>query len=155
MKYFPFFCNFIQTLSIENHKKNLIISEIKDNWMCNEWRLNFIDAGRISYDYSNNSTPWITNNYIERIHRTIETIYTGKQTVLSFLERLYGVKLSRDNLTENSGQVDFKAGLATLFNAQSIEQVITLHFIFNCICLFLFIQIFLKFLGNSANYFDI
>ncbi len=26
-----------------------------------------IDAGRISYNYSNNSTPWITNNFTERI----------------------------------------------------------------------------------------
>jgi len=95
--------------------------------MCDEWRLNFIDAERISYDHSNNSTPWTTNNYTERIHCTIETIYTGKQTVLSFLERLYGVKLSWDNLIENSGQVDFEAGLVTLFNAQSIEQVITLY----------------------------
>lgn len=42
--------------------------------MCDEWRLNFIGAGRISYDRannSNNSTPWKTNNYTERIHRKI------------------------------------------------------------------------------------
>jgi hypothetical protein len=120
---FLLFCDYIQTLSIENNKKNLIINNIKNNWMCDEWRLNFIDAGRILYDYSSNSIPWTTNNFTERIHRTIESNYSGKQTVLSFLERLYGIKLSRDNLTENSGQNNFEAGLVTLFNAQSIEQV--------------------------------
>jgi len=93
--------------------------------MCDEWRLNFIDAGRISYNNLYNSVPWTTNNFTERIHRTIEVTYTEKQTVLSFIERLYGVKLLRNNLTENSGPFsNFEAGLVTLFNAQSIEQVI-------------------------------
>ncbi|CAG8736943.1 12029_t:CDS:2, partial [Rhizophagus irregularis] len=63
-----------------------------------------------------------TNNFTKRIHRTIESNYSEKQTVLSFLERLYGIKLSRNNLTENSGQNNFEAGLVTLFNTQSIEQ---------------------------------
>lgn len=121
---FLLFCNFIQTLPVENDKKELIINSIKNNWMCDEWRLNFIDAGRILYDHSSNSIPWTTNNFTERIHRTIESNYSGKQSVLSFLERLYGIKLLRDNLTENSGPNDFEAGLVTLFNAQSIEQVI-------------------------------
>ena len=30
------FCDFIQTLSIEEHKKDLIINGIKNNWMCDE-----------------------------------------------------------------------------------------------------------------------
>jgi hypothetical protein len=99
--------------------------------MCNEWRLNFIDAGRISYNNLYNSVPWTTNNFTERIHRTIEVTYTEKQTVLSFIERLYGVKLLRNNLTENSGPFsNFEAGLVTLFNTQSIEQVILYAFIF-------------------------
>jgi len=130
------FCDFIQTLSIEDHKKDLIIRGIKNNWMCDEWRLNFIDAGRISYGHSNNLASWTTNNFTERIHRTIETVYSGKQTVLSFLERLYGIKLSRDNLTENIGQANFEAGLVTLFNAQSIEQVV---YILYCIYIYLII----------------
>ncbi|GBC07762.1 hypothetical protein RclHR1_07680016 [Rhizophagus clarus] len=108
-----------------SHKKDLIINGIKNNWMCDEWRLNFIDAGRISYNHSDNSAPWTMNNFTERIHCTIEATYSGKQTVLSFLERLYGVKLSRDNLTESSGQVNFEAGLVTLFNARSIEQLVS------------------------------
>jgi len=121
---FSLFCDFIQTLSIENHKKDLIINGIKNNWMCDEWRLNFIDAGRISYDRSNSSSvPWTTNNFTERIHRTIESTYSGRQTVLSFIERLYGIKVSQNNVTENSGQFNFEAGLVTLFNAQSVEQV--------------------------------
>ena len=102
--------------------------------MYNKWRLNFIDTGRILYNYLNNSTLWITNNYIEKIYYTIKTIYTGKQTVLSFFERLYEVKLSWDNLTENSRPSNFNAGLVTLFNTQSIEQVnlliIKLYFIY-------------------------
>ncbi|CAB5188085.1 unnamed protein product [Rhizophagus irregularis] len=71
---------------------------------------------------SDNISQHTTNNFTKRIHRTIESNYSEKQTVLSFLERLYGIKLSRDNLTENSGQNNFEAGLVTLFNTQSIEQ---------------------------------
>ncbi|RIA97780.1 hypothetical protein C1645_813655 [Glomus cerebriforme] len=70
----------------------------------------------------NNSISWTTNNFIERIHHTIESTYSGKQTVLSFLERLYGIKLSQENIIENSGTNNFEVGLVTLFNVQSVEQ---------------------------------
>ena len=66
--------------------------------MCDEWRLNFIDAGRISYNNLYNLVPWTTNNFTERIHCTIEVTYIEKQTVLNFIERLYGVKLLQNNL---------------------------------------------------------
>ena len=58
--------------------------------MCEKWCMQFIDAGRLPV---NNKPFWITNNYIERINRTIKTIYSSKQTVLTFVKCLYGMSL--------------------------------------------------------------
>jgi hypothetical protein len=57
--------------------------------------MQFIDAKRLPI---NNKPLWTTNNYTERINRTIKTTYSGKQTVLTFIECLYGMKLVRENL---------------------------------------------------------
>jgi hypothetical protein len=74
-----------------------------------------------------------TNNFTERLNRTIEANYSGIQTVVHFVERLYGVKLKRENMTENTRQMQFEAGLATLFDMKSVEEVsIVVFFIFNC-----------------------
>ena len=120
-KFVELYYQFIDSLPLETPVKEKIILDMKKNWMCDEWRMSFIDAGRIIFDKSN-GVPWTTNNFTERIHRTIEAVYSGKQTVLTFIERLYGYKFQRDSLT-NHGQTEFEAGLVTLFNAQSIEQV--------------------------------
>jgi len=64
-----------------------------------------------------------TNNFTERLNRTIEANYIGIQTVVHFVERLYGVKLKREILTENTGQFQFESGLATLFDMKSVEEV--------------------------------
>ena len=80
-----------------------------------------IDGGRIPDDATQH--PMTTNNFTERLHRTIETQYNGIQTVVNFVERLYGMKLKRENIGESTGETYFEAGLATLFNMQSIEQV--------------------------------
>ncbi|GBC49286.2 hypothetical protein GLOIN_2v1872702 [Rhizophagus irregularis DAOM 181602=DAOM 197198] len=85
-----------------------------------EWCIQFIDAGRLPI---NDEPLWTTNNYTERINRTIEATYSGKQTVLTFVERLYGVKLIHENITEeNTGILIYEAGLVTAFNMQSVEQ---------------------------------
>ncbi|CAB4374734.1 unnamed protein product [Rhizophagus irregularis] len=39
-----------------------------------EWRLSFIDAGRISKNITNRF-PWTTNNFTEQINRTIEAVF--------------------------------------------------------------------------------
>ena len=65
----------------------------------------------------------ITNYFTERLHRTIETQYNSIQTVVNFVERLYGMKLKRENIGKNTGDTFYEAGLVTLFNMQSIEQV--------------------------------
>ncbi|RHZ71561.1 hypothetical protein Glove_256g1 [Diversispora epigaea] len=80
--------------------------------------ITIIDAGHLP-DVSN-SNPMTTNNYTERINRTIESRLSGKYT---FIERLYGLKLLRENLNERGiGQITYETGLVTLFNTQSIEQ---------------------------------
>ncbi|PKB95980.1 hypothetical protein RhiirA5_367902, partial [Rhizophagus irregularis] len=75
-----------------------------------------------------------------RLNRTIEANYTGIQTVVHFVERLYGIKLKRENLTENTGQFQFEAGLATLFDMKSIEVVSAYY----CIFIFIIIKIVQK-----------
>ncbi|PKC16450.1 hypothetical protein RhiirA5_406978 [Rhizophagus irregularis] len=83
-----------------------------NNWMCKEWCMQFIDAGRLPV---NNEPLWTTNNYMERINQTIEATYSGKQSVLTFVERLYGVTLMRENIMEqNTGRVIYEAGLITV-----------------------------------------
>jgi hypothetical protein len=121
------FNEFINTLPIEKNKKEKIINDLSNNWMCSEWRLSFIDAGRIPNNLTK-GLPWTTNNFTERINRTIEAVYSGKQTPLSFIERMFGVKYQRDNITDKSGPNIFESGLVTLFNTQTIEQVSILFF---------------------------
>ncbi|RHZ47675.1 hypothetical protein Glove_574g27 [Diversispora epigaea] len=54
-----------------------------------------------------------TNNYTERINRTIESRLSGKHT---FIERLYGLKLLRENLNERGiGQITYETGLQNEF----------------------------------------
>jgi hypothetical protein len=114
--------NFINFLPLSEEQKHLIINDLDNNWMCNEWRLQFIDAGRLPD--ASNSNPMTTNNYTERMNRTIESKLSGKQTVVTFIERLYGLKLLRENLNEQgTGQITYESGLVTFFNAKSIEQV--------------------------------
>ena len=64
-----------------------------------------------------------TNNYTERLNRTIESQHSGTKTVVNFVEGLYGVQLIRENLTSQNGNLNFEAGLATVFDMQTIEQV--------------------------------
>lgn len=119
---------FIDNLNLNDNSKKKIKEDIKTNWMCEEWCMQFIDAERLPI---NNEPLWTTNNFTERMNRTIEATYSGKQTVLTFIERLYGITLIRENLIKNhTGKLIYEAGLVTIFNAQSIEQV-NIIFIFN------------------------
>ncbi|RHZ45370.1 hypothetical protein Glove_680g85 [Diversispora epigaea] len=112
---------FINSLPLTQEQKHSLINDLDNNWMCNEWRLQFIDAGRLPD--APNSNPMTTNNYTERMNRTIESKLSGKQTVVTFIERLYGLKLLRENLNkQGTGQITYEAGLVTFFNAKSIEQ---------------------------------
>ena len=119
---------FIDDLNMDNKKKEKIKNDIENNWICEEWCMQFIDGGRLPI---NNEPLWTTNNYTERINRTIEATYSGKQTVLTFVERLYGVKLIRENIIEeHTGKLIYEAGLVTAFNAQSVEQVSCIFILF-------------------------
>ena len=64
-----------------------------------------------------------TNNFTKRMNRSIETNHSGIKTVVNFVERLCGLKLNRENVTEMSGETSFEARLSTLFDIKSIEQV--------------------------------
>lgn len=116
-----YYKNFLVALPLTQEQKTSLTMDLDNNWMCDEWRLQFIDAGRLPINQKNLMT---TNNYTERMNRTIESQLSGKQTVVTFIERLYGLRLLRENLNEQgTGQTTYEAGLVTLFNAQSIEQV--------------------------------
>jgi hypothetical protein len=114
--------SFIDKLPLSIEKKNKLKNDLSKNWLCDEWRLSLIDVGRIP-DSNTTRKPMTTNNFTERLHRTIETQYNGIQTVVNFVERLYGMKLKRENIENETGETNFEAGLVTLFNMQSIEQV--------------------------------
>ncbi len=66
---------FIDDLNMNNEKKEKIKNDIVNNWICEEWITQFIDVGRLPV---NNKPLWTTNNYTERINRTIEATYSGK-----------------------------------------------------------------------------
>ena len=112
--------DFVNSLKLSDNIKQKLITDLNRNWLCDEWRLSFIDAGRILPNFECIMT---TNNFTERLNRTIEANYSGVQTVVNFVERLYGVKLKRENITENTGNLQFEAGLATLFDVKSVEEV--------------------------------
>ncbi|POG78529.1 hypothetical protein GLOIN_2v1870574 [Rhizophagus irregularis DAOM 181602=DAOM 197198] len=117
----PLYSEFINLLDITQELKNKLVKDLYNNWICNKWILSFIDAGRI---LENPSIMHImtTNNYTERLNRTIESQYSGTRTVVNFIERLYGIQLLRENLTDKCSNLRFEAGLATIFDMQTIEQ---------------------------------
>jgi len=123
---------FIRTLPIEKVKKDKLIDDLSKNWLCAEWRLSFIDAGRIPNNITD-KLPWTTNNFTERINRTIEAVYSGKQTPLTFVERMFGVKFQSESITNSEDLNKFESGLVTLFNTQTIEQVEILILFINVI----------------------
>ncbi|CAG8649989.1 36717_t:CDS:2, partial [Racocetra persica] len=84
-------------IGIQNDQKTSLSKDLNNNWMCNEWRLQFIDAGHLPINQKNLMT---INNYTERMNRTIESRLSRKQTVITFIEQLYGLKLMRKNLNE-------------------------------------------------------
>ena len=119
------YVDFINSLDLIVELKNKLIKDLYNNWICDEWILSFIDVGRILDDQTIMHIM-TTNNYTERLNRTIESQYSGTKTVVNFVERLYGIQLTRENLTNQSGNSNFEAGLATVFDMQTIEQVIYL-----------------------------
>jgi hypothetical protein len=88
----PLYTDFINSLDLTLELKNKLIKDLYNNWICNEWILSFIDAGRILEDQSITHIM-TTNNYTERLNRTIESQYSGTKTVVNFIERLYGIHL--------------------------------------------------------------
>src|SRR6185436_11705323 len=99
----------INSFPLTQMQKEKLTSDLDNNWMCNECRMSFIDAGRLPRDHFE-PNPMTTNNYTERINRTIESPLPGKQTVVMFIERLYGMKLLRENYyEEGTGQVTYES----------------------------------------------
>jgi hypothetical protein len=131
----PLYSDFINSLDLTLELKNKLIKDLYNNWICNKWILSFIDAGRILEDQSTTHIM-TTNNYTERLNRTIESQYSGTKTAVNFVERLYGIRLLRENLTDGCSNSNFEAGLATVFDMQTIEQV----YLLQC---FIFIYLFI------------
>ncbi|CAG8541659.1 20510_t:CDS:2 [Cetraspora pellucida] len=116
-----YYKNFFIALPLTQEQKTLLTKDLDNNWMCDEWRLQFIDAGHLPIN--NQKKLMTTNNFTERMNCMIESQSSGKQTVVTFIERLYRVKLISKNLNkQGTGQITYEAGLVTLFNAQLIEQ---------------------------------
>ncbi|CAG8759162.1 5247_t:CDS:1, partial [Cetraspora pellucida] len=73
---------------------------------------------------SNLQNPITTNNYTKKMNYTIELQLTEKQTVVTFIEQLYEIKMLHKNFyPEETNKHVYKAELDMLLNAQSIEQI--------------------------------
>ncbi|CAG8819935.1 34356_t:CDS:2, partial [Racocetra persica] len=116
--------NFVYSLPLDNNIKDLLASDLEINWICDEWRQCFIDGGRALHAYDlANTKPMTTNNLTECMHKTVETRRSGTQTVISFIEHLYSIKILRDSLVQNElGETSFNAGLITYWNMRTIEH---------------------------------
>ncbi|CAG8571326.1 1266_t:CDS:2, partial [Racocetra fulgida] len=94
--------NFIDSLSISIEAKTFFVRDLEENWISQEWILGFINGGRLSnHEDGTNVKPWTTNNFTEQMNKTIEEHYLGTQTVLTFIERIYGIKVVHSNLINN------------------------------------------------------
>ncbi|CAG8824271.1 17650_t:CDS:2, partial [Cetraspora pellucida] len=91
--------SFIYSLPIYIEAKAFFVRNLKENWISQKWILGFIDGGRLpNYEDGTNVRPWTTNNFTERMNRTIEERYSGIQTLV------------------------FNAGLVTYWNSRTIEH---------------------------------
>ncbi|CAG8600613.1 9146_t:CDS:1, partial [Racocetra fulgida] len=63
----------------------LLIKDLENNWMYDEWRIQFIDADHLPLN-SNGRNLLTTNNFTERMNRTIESQLSEKQIVVTFIE---------------------------------------------------------------------
>lgn len=119
-----YFKDFIDQLKITPTQKSLIKEELETNWMNDTWLIKIIDAGRIS-DHSEVEKPMMTSSLTETIVRKVENKLEGKITPLTFLERLFGVKLHRDSLhaVSSTNNNNSDQSLLTYFNTRSLFQV--------------------------------
>ncbi|KAF0438408.1 proteophosphoglycan ppg4 [Gigaspora margarita] len=115
---------FIYSLLLDNDIKEFLVHDLEMNWICDEWRQSFIDGGREPQVYDlPGAKPMTTNNLTERMNKTIESRRSGTQTVVSFVERLYGIKSIKQSLVQNElGKTLFDAGLSTYWNMRTIEH---------------------------------
>ena len=67
----------INSLPLTQEQEERLTNDLDNNWMCDEWRMSFIDAGRLPRNRFE-PNPMTTNNYTERINRTIESPLPGK-----------------------------------------------------------------------------
>ncbi|CAG8738871.1 13413_t:CDS:2 [Cetraspora pellucida] len=114
---------FIYFLLLDDNVKNLLIHDLEMNWICDEWRQGFIDGGRELQMYAlTRAKLMTTNNLTERMNKTIESWCSGTQTVLSFIEHLYGVKFIKKSLVQSElDETLSDTGLATYWNMRTIE----------------------------------
>ncbi|CAG8848958.1 5592_t:CDS:2, partial [Racocetra persica] len=86
--------NFVYSLLLDNNIKDLLASDLKINWICDEWRQCFIDDGRAPHIYNlANAKPMTTNN------------------------------LTKHSLVQNElGETLFNMGLVTYWNMRTIKH---------------------------------
>lgn len=116
---------FIKSLPLNDTSIEYLSNDIFANWLCDEWINAFIDGGRLPLiDDGSNVKPMTTNNLTERMNKSVEGRRVGTQPVNSFIERLYGFTLIRDNLVidESNSQFVFESGQVTYWNSRTIEH---------------------------------
>ncbi|CAG8579519.1 2465_t:CDS:2 [Gigaspora rosea] len=92
--------NFINLLPISTQAKAFFILDLEENWLYKEWILGFIDSRRLpSQKDEPHAKLRTTNNFTERINRTIEKRFS-----------------------ENCGQLVFSVGFVIYWNSHTIEH---------------------------------
>ncbi|CAG8805270.1 23629_t:CDS:2, partial [Gigaspora rosea] len=64
--------------------------------------------------------PWTTNNFTKRMNKTIEERYSGTQTVLTFIEHIYGIKNSR-TIEHQNGQYKLQPDVTHRINQGKLK----------------------------------
>ncbi|RIB29555.1 hypothetical protein C2G38_2155016 [Gigaspora rosea] len=109
--------SFIKSLPLMEITKDSLCNDLYSNWLSEEWINCFIDGGRMpSLNDILGTKPMTTNNLTERMNKLVEGRRVSTQPINSFIERLYGITLIRDNIIEeNSSQFVFEAGQGWLY----------------------------------------
>ncbi|CAG8735386.1 20650_t:CDS:2 [Cetraspora pellucida] len=86
--------------------------------------MSFIDGGCLPYESDNPcSKPLTTNNFTERMNKSLENQHGNTKTVADFVENLYSIQKIHSTLSEkNSGQLNFHTGLVTYWNTCTLDH---------------------------------
>ena len=116
---------FIACLPLPDITKEALCNDMFSNWICHEWVDSFIDGGRLPCaEDGPDAKPLTTNNFTERMHKSVEGRHLGIQPVNKFIEQLFGITSTHSNIVhdETMSRLVFGARQVTYWNSWTIEH---------------------------------